>query len=151
MSSAVDTIQRTFVMLKPDALERRLVGEIISRLERKNLTLVKIERRNVSKELAAVHYAALTDKPFYPKLEAYVTRGPVSVDMEGYERSPSFAISSVRPTRGSPRRARFAAISDSTRRKTSFTPPTRPSRPPLKLPTSSAKTHERPHRAPNAR
>ena len=86
MSSAVDTIQRTFVMLKPDALERRLVGEIISRLERKNLTLVKIERRNVSKELAAVHYAALTDKPFYPKLEAYVTRGPVLASIwEGYD------------------------------------------------------------------
>ncbi len=75
--SDADAIQRTFVMLKPDALERGLVGEIISRLERKGLKLVRMETRMISKELAAKHYPHLAQEPFYPKIEAFVTRGPV--------------------------------------------------------------------------
>lgn len=77
MSNPNVETETTFVMLKPDALERNLVGEIIGRLERKGLRLKKIELTSVSKELAARHYAEHLQKPFYPELEAYVTRGPV--------------------------------------------------------------------------
>lgn len=77
MSDGTTQSERTFVMLKPDALERSLMGEIVGRFERKGLKLVRLELRRVSKELAAIHYAHLVDKPFYPELEAYITRGPV--------------------------------------------------------------------------
>ncbi len=77
MSDGTAQSERTFVMLKPDALERSLMGEILGRFERKGLKLVRLELRCVSKELAAIHYAHLVDKPFYPELEAYITRGPV--------------------------------------------------------------------------
>ena len=77
MSDGARHIERTFVMLKPDALERSLMGEILGRFERKGLKLVRLELRRVTKELAATHYAHLVDKPFYPELEAYITRGPV--------------------------------------------------------------------------
>ena len=77
MSNPNVETEKTFVMLKPDALERGLAGEIIGRLERKGLRLTKIELRTVSKELAARHYAEHLEKAFYPELEAYVTRGPV--------------------------------------------------------------------------
>ncbi|WCO68851.1 nucleoside-diphosphate kinase [Iamia majanohamensis] len=68
---------RTFVMAKPDAVERGLVGEIVSRLERKGLTLVAAELRSVSQELAQEHYAEHADKPFYDELVAFLTRSPV--------------------------------------------------------------------------
>ncbi|MBQ7813215.1 MAG: nucleoside-diphosphate kinase [Thermoguttaceae bacterium] len=77
MSNPNVETEKTFVMFKPDALERNLAGEIIGRLERKGLRLTKIELRTVSKELAALHYAEHLEKAFYPELEAYVTRGPV--------------------------------------------------------------------------
>ena len=72
-----DELETTFVLLKPDAFERALVGDIIARFERKGLKLVRAEMRVVSKELAARHYAHLVGKPFYPKIEAFITRGPV--------------------------------------------------------------------------
>jgi nucleoside-diphosphate kinase len=68
---------RTFVMAKPDAVERGLVGEIVSRIERKGLTLVAAELRSVSQELAQEHYAEHADKPFYDELVAFLTRSPV--------------------------------------------------------------------------
>lgn len=77
MTKETDETRDVFVMLKPDALERGLAGEIISRLERKGLRPLRIEQRMVSKELAAKHYAHLLDKPFYAELERYVTRAPV--------------------------------------------------------------------------
>ncbi len=69
--------ERTFVMLKPDAIERGLVGTIISRLEQKGLRPIKIVLRDIPRELAAQHYSHLIGKPFYPILESYITRGPV--------------------------------------------------------------------------
>lgn len=77
MSDGTRNIERTFVMLKPDALERSLAGEILGRFERKGLKLVRLELQRVTKELAAIHYAHLVAKPFYPELEAYITRGPI--------------------------------------------------------------------------
>ncbi len=68
---------RTLVICKPDAVERGLVGEIIGRLERKGLTLVAVEHRTVSVELAAVHYGEHEGKPFFDDLVAFITRSPV--------------------------------------------------------------------------
>ena len=70
-------IESTFVMVKPDAVERGLVGEIISRLERKGLTLEKIRRLTVDEELARLHYAEHVEKPFFTDLLDFITSGPV--------------------------------------------------------------------------
>ncbi len=64
-------------MCKPDAVERGLVGEIISRLERKGLTLVAARLRMADRELAEAHYDEHKDKPFYGELVEFLTRGPV--------------------------------------------------------------------------
>lgn len=68
---------RTFVMCKPDAVERGLVGEIVARIERKGLRLVAAELRSVPRTLAEEHYAEHADKPFYGELVAFLTRSPV--------------------------------------------------------------------------
>jgi nucleoside-diphosphate kinase len=64
-------------MCKPDAVERRLVGEIIGRIEAKGLTLAAVELRSVPTELAEEHYAEHREKPFYGDLVAFLTRSPV--------------------------------------------------------------------------
>jgi nucleoside-diphosphate kinase len=68
---------RTFVMCKPDAVERGLVGEIVARLERKGLTLAAAELRTVPTELAHRHYDEHRDKPFFGDLVEFITRSPV--------------------------------------------------------------------------
>jgi nucleoside-diphosphate kinase len=68
---------RTFVMCKPDAVERGLVGEVVGRLERKGLTLVAAELRQVDDTLAEQHYAEHLGKAFYGELVGFVTRSPV--------------------------------------------------------------------------
>jgi nucleoside-diphosphate kinase len=79
---------RTFVMCKPDAVERGLVGEIVARLERKGLTLVAAELRTVSTELAEEHYAEHQAKPFFRDLVEFLTRSPVfAMIVEGPEES----------------------------------------------------------------
>lgn len=70
-------MEKTFIMLKPDALERGLVGEIIARFERKGLRLQGVLWKVVSRELASRHYERLKDKPYFQELVAYMTRGPV--------------------------------------------------------------------------
>jgi len=69
--------ERTFVMIKPDGIERRLVGEIIGRLERKGLRLVGIKMVQPSIELAERHYAVHKGKSFYEPLLKFITSGPV--------------------------------------------------------------------------
>ena len=64
-------------MLKPGVLNRRLVGEVIGRLEKKGLKLVGLKLMNISPELAAQHYAEHKGKPFYDPLVDYITSGPV--------------------------------------------------------------------------
>jgi nucleoside-diphosphate kinase len=68
---------QTFVMCKPDAVERGLVGEIVSRIERKGLTLVAAELRSVDRTLAEQHYAEHAEKPFFGELVEFLTRSPV--------------------------------------------------------------------------
>ena len=69
--------ERTLVLIKPDGVERRLIGEIISRIERKGLTIAALELRLVSQDLAAAHYAEHDGKPFFASLLEFITSGPV--------------------------------------------------------------------------
>jgi nucleoside-diphosphate kinase len=69
--------QRTYVMIKPDAVSRKLVGRIISRFEEVGLTLERAEYGMVTKEQAGANYAEHEGKPFYEGLIAYITSGPV--------------------------------------------------------------------------
>jgi nucleoside-diphosphate kinase len=70
-------VERTFVMVKPDGVQRGLVGEIISRLERKGLKIVAMKMLKIPKELAEEHYAEHKAKPFFSSLVSYITSGPV--------------------------------------------------------------------------
>ncbi|MCV6985935.1 nucleoside-diphosphate kinase [Mycobacterium shinjukuense] len=69
--------ERTLVLIKPDAIERQLIGEVISRIERKGLTIAALELRTVSEELASRHYAEHEGKPFFGSLLEFITSGPV--------------------------------------------------------------------------
>jgi nucleoside diphosphate kinase len=70
-------VDRTLVIVKPDGVERGLVGEIVGRLERKNLRLVAAELRTITPELAQAHYAEHAERPFFADLVAFFTRSPV--------------------------------------------------------------------------
>ena len=70
-------MERTLVLLKPDCVDRRLVGEVISRFERKWLLISAIKMLRLTREKAAIHYAALKSKPFYEALIDYITVGPL--------------------------------------------------------------------------
>ena len=72
-------MDRTLVICKPDAVERGLVGEIVARFERRNLTIAALELRHVDEATAAEHYAEHADKPFYGELIAFITRSPAVV------------------------------------------------------------------------
>jgi nucleoside-diphosphate kinase len=80
------SVERTLVILKPDAVRRGLVGEILSRFEAKGLTIVAMEHRTIDGALADEHYAEHVERDFYPPLRAFVTGGPmVSLVLEGDE------------------------------------------------------------------
>lgn len=70
-------VEHTFVMVKPDGVARGLVGEVITRFERKNLTLENVRMLTISEDMAGRHYAEHTDKPFFGDLVAFITSGPV--------------------------------------------------------------------------
>src|SRR6266508_6347557 len=70
-------MNRTFVMCKPDAVGRGLVGDVIRRIEAKGLTLVAVELRTLDRSLAEEHYAEHVGKPFYGELLDFITSGPV--------------------------------------------------------------------------
>ncbi|SFF05050.1 nucleoside diphosphate kinase [Paenibacillus catalpae] len=70
-------MERTFLMIKPDGVQRGLIGEIVSRFERKGLKLVAAKFMVVSRELAETHYAEHEGKPFYEPLLNFITAGPV--------------------------------------------------------------------------
>ncbi len=70
-------MERTFVMVKPDGVQRGLIGEVISRIERKGLKIVAMKMMRVSQEMAKEHYAEHREKPFFSSLVDYITSGPV--------------------------------------------------------------------------
>ncbi len=93
---ASDSMQRTLVLLKPDTVQRRLIGEIISRFEAKGMNIVAMKMLRVTPELAKQHYAEHVEKPFYPGLEAFITSAPiVAMAIDGLQ-----AISVVRTMLG---------------------------------------------------
>ena len=69
--------ERTLVLIKPDGVKRRLIGEILSRIEGKGLTIAALELKNVSDDLARRHYAEHEGKPFFASLLEFITSGPV--------------------------------------------------------------------------
>ncbi|UMB71252.1 nucleoside-diphosphate kinase [Mycobacterium paraterrae] len=76
--------ERTLLLIKPDGVERRLVGEILGRVERKGLTIAALELRTVSEELAKRHYAEHDGKPFFGSLVEFITSSPlVAAIIEG--------------------------------------------------------------------
>ena len=78
------TTQRTLVLLKPDAVRRGLVGELLGRFERRGLTIVALELRTIDGEQSDRHYAEHVERDFYPPLREFVTSGPlVAVVLEG--------------------------------------------------------------------
>ena len=84
--SSSPAAQRTLVLLKPDAVRRGLMGEILARYEAKGLRIVAMELRQIDGELADAHYAEHVERDFYPPLRAFVTSGPlVAVVLEGDE------------------------------------------------------------------
>lgn len=92
-------MERTLVLVKPDGVQRGLIGEVTSRLERRGLRLVGAKFMRVSRQLAETHYAIHKGKPFYDGLIAYITSSPVmAMVWEG----PG-AIAAVRQTMGATR------------------------------------------------
>jgi len=92
-------VERTLVLVKPDGVQRALIGEVISRLERRGLRMVAAKFMAVSKELAETHYAIHKGKPFYDGLISYITSAPVmAMVWEG----PN-AVAAVRQTMGATR------------------------------------------------
>jgi nucleoside-diphosphate kinase len=88
--------ERTLVIVKPDGVQRGLVGEIICRLERRGLKIVALDFRTIERGVAARHYAEHEGKPFYPGLIDYITSGPSAlIVLEGPQ-----AIAIVRSTMG---------------------------------------------------
>ena len=92
-------MERSLVLIKPDGVQRGLIGEIISRLERRGLKLIGAKFMQVSQELAETHYAVHKGKPFYAGLITYITSAPVmAMVWEGPQ-----AINAIRQTMGATR------------------------------------------------
>ncbi|GLH65184.1 Nucleoside diphosphate kinase [Parageobacillus toebii] len=70
-------MQRTFIMVKPDGVQRNLIGEIVARFEKKGFQLVGAKLMQVSRELAEQHYAEHKERPFFGELVDFITSGPV--------------------------------------------------------------------------
>ena len=71
--------EQTLIVLKPDAVERNLIGEILSRFEKSNFSIVKLQKLNYSKEMAELFYSVHKEKPFFDELVSYIISDPVVV------------------------------------------------------------------------
>ena len=79
-------MSRTLILIKPDAFERRLTGEVIARFESKGLTIAAMKHMTVDRELAERHYDEHREKPFFGDLVEFITGGPlVALVLEGHE------------------------------------------------------------------
>lgn len=70
-------MEKTFVFLKPDAVKRKLIGEIISRIEKKDYEITNMKMCNIDRDLAILHYEHVKDEPFFEDMIEYITSGPV--------------------------------------------------------------------------
>ena len=70
-------MEKTYVMLKPDAIQRKLMGQILTRIERKGLQIENMKMFTLNEAILKEHYAHLKDKPFFPEIVEYMTSGPV--------------------------------------------------------------------------
>ena len=98
-------MERTFLMIKPDGVQRNLVGEIIRRFEAKGFTLVGLKLMSVSKELAEKHYDVHKERPFFPGLVQFITSGPVVAmvwEGEGVIASARKIIGATKPLEAEP-------------------------------------------------
>ena len=84
-------MQRTLIILKPDTIQRRLIGRVIQRFEDKGLIVAGMKLMRIARELAERHYAPHKSKPFYPGLIEYITSGPVVVMVLAGDRSIDIA------------------------------------------------------------
>jgi nucleoside-diphosphate kinase len=83
-------MDRTLILVKPDAFARNLTGEIIARFERKGLRLVALKLETIGRELAEQHYAEHAERPFFGELVEFITSGPlVAMVLEGHEAVPA--------------------------------------------------------------
>ncbi|MGN6473705.1 MAG: nucleoside-diphosphate kinase [Mycobacteriales bacterium] len=88
--------ERTLVLVKPDAVRRGLIGEVVGRLERKGLAIVALELRTLDRDTASQHYAEHDGKPFFGELVDFITGGPlVAIVAEGHR-----AVEAVRALMG---------------------------------------------------
>jgi nucleoside-diphosphate kinase len=97
--------KRTFVMIKPDGVERGLVGEIVSRFERRGFRLAEARMMRISREIAEEHYAQHKDRPFFGELVDYITSGPVFaivLEGEGAVRLARQMIGATNPANAAP-------------------------------------------------
>ena len=79
-------MERTLILVKPDAFARGLTGEVLARFERKGLRMVALKHMQVERELAEQHYAEHAEKPFFGELVEFITGGPlVAMVLEGHE------------------------------------------------------------------
>ncbi|MGH8981997.1 MAG: nucleoside-diphosphate kinase [Acidimicrobiales bacterium] len=100
-------MKRTLVIVKPDAMERGLAGEILRRLERKGLRPVAAELRTITREVATRHYAEHEGKPFFEDLVAFITRSPALVVVIEGPTDETYAV--VRALMGATNPAQAAA------------------------------------------
>ncbi len=70
-------VERTYIMLKPDCIKRKLIGRVIKRIESKGYNISNIKMMNLDEKILTEHYAHLVDKPFFPSIVEYMTSGPV--------------------------------------------------------------------------
>jgi nucleoside-diphosphate kinase len=98
-------VDRTLILVKPDAFERNLTGEVITRFERKGLKIVALKHMVVERATAEEHYAEHAEKPFFGELVDFITGGPlVAMVLEGHEAVPAArqVIGATNPVEAAP-------------------------------------------------
>ncbi|KAG5523060.1 hypothetical protein RHGRI_035019 [Rhododendron griersonianum] len=100
--ASMQKMEETYIMIKPDGVQRGLVGEIISRFEKKGFKLTGLKLFKCPQELAEEHYKDLNSKPFFPKLIGYITSGPVAWEGDGVVASARKLIGATNPLQAEP-------------------------------------------------